>query len=749
MKALILAGVLLFSSAATAQTEQTTDNLITSGATHTWSGISTTGALPTNAMPGGPGALYDPNTNTIHFSYGQATVAQTIAINQALTNSGSGIQVQGYTYSWEINNLNYDNRQGGTDTLTARVITYTPTGDIRRNDGWTYNTKFDWTTFSGTVNYVTPGAPSEFGNLRVEFSGVDSGFWGGYFGPQVRNVDVRLRYTAVPVDPCVSDPQSSPSCPGYRTYYNIGDDGYAIIPLPFGYPLYGRTFTHSVMFDNGVVSFYDPLTEDARLGGQEYWAETLSNNIGNQFYYSIMPLWTDLRPNTSTKLYTQTDSINYLKYTWEDIQQYGYSDRPNMFSLEIRPSGYLGIQYDKINIDGYPITAGAVGNAALGEWTQTFHGSQAVTGTVANWNLSYTQPTDCSNPLNNSACPGYADAYYEQQCAANPLYSTSCAGYATAFHNQQCAANALYATTCPGYQQAYYDQQCGLDPLYDSQCPGYQATYYDQQCSVDALYDTGCPGYQQAYFDQQCTANPLYSNSCPGYATAFFDQQCAANPLYSNSCPGYQQAYYNQQCSINPLYDSGCPNHSIVLAATQPPTMQESVTTVPAQAVISTAEPDTTSPTSVSPASVISVIKPPAAPVAPAPSARSAAREAAQAAARAAEQKAEAKKTERAVGRAVAKTTSSQAAQEAADASSSATTIEAQQAAQNLVLGLMGFNPAFSAYQNAMVPDVNAAVMGRQYNQPTQDNQRALRQLSGASDRIHQDMVDQQYGRMP
>ena len=83
-------------------------------------------------------------------------------------------------------------------------------------------------------------------------------------------------------------------------------------------------------------------------------------------------------------------------------------------------------------------------------------------------------------------------------------------------------------------------------------------------------------------------------------------------------------------------------------------------------------------------------------------------------------------------------------AKEAVQDAATATTIEAQQAAQSLVLGLMGYNPAFSAYQNSIVPDVNAAVMARQYNQPTVDNRSALRQLSGASDRMHQDMVDQQ-----
>jgi membrane protein involved in colicin uptake len=141
------------------------------------------------------------------------------------------------------------------------------------------------------------------------------------------------------------------------------------------------------------------------------------------------------------------------------------------------------------------------------------------------------------------------------------------------------------------------------------------------------------------------------------------------------------------------------------------------------------------------------------APTTPAANPRSAERDAAKAEAKAAEQK----KTEQAVSRAIPRgatgTAAAKAAAEKADEaaadSAAATTIEAQQAAQNLALGLMGFNPAFAAYQNAIVPDINAAVMARQYNQPTVDNRSALRQLSGASDRLHQDMVDQQYGRMP
>ena len=202
--------------------DQSTPNLITSGTTHTWTGVAT-GSMAMSCPPGGgacsggPGAMYDPNTNTIHFSYGQATVAQTFAVNQALANAGTGIQVRGYTYSWDINNNNYDGRQGSTDTLTATVQTLNYNNTVvRRTDQWIYNTKFNWTTFSGDVNYNNPGLPSDFGNLNVSFTSRDTGFWGGYYGPQVRNVSIKMRYG---VDTCAADPLSSTNCAGYAVAY--------------------------------------------------------------------------------------------------------------------------------------------------------------------------------------------------------------------------------------------------------------------------------------------------------------------------------------------------------------------------------------------------------------------------------------------------------------------------------------------------------------------------------------------------
>jgi hypothetical protein len=121
MKRFLAIALLGLSSFVTAQTVQTTPNLITSGTNHTWYGV-TTGTVPSGYMPGGPQPIYDPSTNTISISYGSASAGQTYAINQALANAGAGVQVNGYNYSYEVRNMNGDDRQPGIDTFTVSQL---------------------------------------------------------------------------------------------------------------------------------------------------------------------------------------------------------------------------------------------------------------------------------------------------------------------------------------------------------------------------------------------------------------------------------------------------------------------------------------------------------------------------------------------------------------------------------------------------------------------------------------------------
>ena len=207
-------------------------------------------------------------------------------------------------------------------------------------------------------------------------------------------------------------------------------------------------------------------------------------------------------------------------------------------------------------------------------WEGGAYGPLVTAGTL---NFTY-RPNPCANnTLFDPSCPGYAEAYaqqeYDNNCSADPLYDPGCDGYQAAYEQQQydnaCYNDPLYDAGCPGYSEAYYDQQCSADVFYDSGCPGYQEAYeqqqYEQQCQANPLYDSGCDGYAEAYaqyeYEQQCLANPLYDSGCPGYETAYFNYQCEQNPLYDQSCPGYDEAYFAYQCEANPLYDSQCPGY--------------------------------------------------------------------------------------------------------------------------------------------------------------------------------------------
>jgi hypothetical protein len=189
-----------------------------------------------------------------------------------------------------------------------------------------------------------------------------------------------------------------------------------------------------------------------------------------------MPLQTDLL-NYSGKFLTE-GTPHYQRYKWENISEFGRPENLNTFGVEIKPSGFIGIHYEQINIDpSRPITMGMTGDSLLNQYTLNYSGA----GFRRTENVSYiTQSTGdmcLSNPLSSPTCAGYQEAYTALQCSSNQLYSPSCAGYAAAYFTQQCGLNALYDPSCPGYTQAYFNQQCSLNPLYDRGCSGYETAY--------------------------------------------------------------------------------------------------------------------------------------------------------------------------------------------------------------------------------------------------------------------------------
>jgi hypothetical protein len=170
--------------------------------TGNWNNV-TTGTHPNDCCTGGPSPLYDPNTGIIHFSYSWTAVHRVIAINQAL--SGSGIQINGYNWGYDLRNMNgVAGGQGGTDEIYATSFMTDSVGQFVHQSDQYYNTQFDWTRFTGTETLSSSLSLENSGSLGIQFVSRDAGFWAGYYGPQVRNVEMTVNYTSQPVDPCTT-----------------------------------------------------------------------------------------------------------------------------------------------------------------------------------------------------------------------------------------------------------------------------------------------------------------------------------------------------------------------------------------------------------------------------------------------------------------------------------------------------------------------------------------------------------------
>lgn len=167
------------------------------------------GAGPTTGT-----AYYNQDTNTIRFSYNFDTVTQSIAINSAL--AGTGIKWLGYDYAWSIMN-------GGMSSGPLRADIHLKSNNAML-ESWTYLYPAGsvpasvFQQFSGRQLFSQAGGytTGQLASLDMSWTGQDTLFWQGLYGPRVRDTNIRLLYG---VDQCVANPLSDPKCPGYAAAY--------------------------------------------------------------------------------------------------------------------------------------------------------------------------------------------------------------------------------------------------------------------------------------------------------------------------------------------------------------------------------------------------------------------------------------------------------------------------------------------------------------------------------------------------
>jgi len=202
--------------------ESTTGNLINSGGTPTdttslWNnGVYVNQLCFYGGEPGncGPNPSIRPD-GVINYSYGTVDLNQIVNINKALSIGGSGVQLSGFNFGFTAKNGNgWDD--GRQDYLGAYVKFYNSAGGLASNYDYTEHTnrRYNWSQFYFSETFATPAAASTYSNAQVGFVGRDNNFWAGNYGPEIINVNFSLKYSVKP-DPCIADPLSSPTCPGY------------------------------------------------------------------------------------------------------------------------------------------------------------------------------------------------------------------------------------------------------------------------------------------------------------------------------------------------------------------------------------------------------------------------------------------------------------------------------------------------------------------------------------------------------
>jgi len=260
------------------------------------------------------------------------------------------------------------------------------------------------------------------------------------------------------------------------TNLNSGDDQVSsAFNLGFTFDFYGESFTQGRMATNGCLHF---KTTGA------YCNDYTPDPLTGQHTYTLYPFWTDLIRDNGSKMLAKSFSDKTV-FGWYNLREYNRSNTDNSFEVILWTNDTFEFRYGALNIIKHDVLIGEIGSGTSQVYTYLYH-DECSTGTT---NSSSCVNTDWNNTSSNTLLESGGSLYgvgtgNAIDCS-NPLNNESCAGYAAAYLTQQCNLDQLYSLSCPSYWEAYDDQQCDEDPQYAPFCAG-----YSQEESVAFFDDT-------------------------------------------------------------------------------------------------------------------------------------------------------------------------------------------------------------------------------------------------------------------
>ena len=224
------------------------------------------------------------------------------------------------------------------------------------------------------------------------------------------------------------------------TSLNAGDDQVsAVFNLDFTFNFYGEGFTSARMATNGCLHF-----DSSGSYCNDYTPDPLP-----QYNNTLFPFWTDLIRDNNSKMLAKNFSDKAV-FGWYDLREYNRSGSDNSFEVVLWTNSTFDYRYGELDINRHDVLIGEQKDAS--NYYQYLFYDECSTGTTntgacvsVDWNNSIMNSTlesggslygtgqgnsiDCSNPLNDPTCPGYWEAFDDQQCDLDPQYAPFCPGY--------------------------------------------------------------------------------------------------------------------------------------------------------------------------------------------------------------------------------------------------------------------------------------------------------------------------------
>jgi hypothetical protein len=299
------------------------------------------------------------------------------------------------------------------------------------------------------------------------------------------------------------------------TNLNASDDQVSsVFNLGFTFDFYGQPFTQGRMATNGCLHF---KTTGA------YCSDYRPDPLTNQYTYTLLPFWTDLIRDNGSKMLAKSFSDKTV-FGWYNMREYNRAS-DNSIEVILWTNDTFEFRYGPLDIINHDVLIGEVGSGSSEVYQYLFHDECNVGSTNSsscvntNWNdtsfntllenggslygVGTGNDIDCSNPLNNSSCSGYAAAYQTQQCDIDQLYSEACPYYWEAYDDLQCNLDPQYGPFCQGYRQeesvAYFVEEQMFDYGYEDSMTEYD-TYEDEFMFEDLFFESEYNTFEEPEF---------------------------------------------------------------------------------------------------------------------------------------------------------------------------------------------------------------------------------------------------------